>query len=125
MVKKKNVKPEKIKHTVDSLSKTVRDISANRKMEVEGDEELSAALCGLADYAGDLFLTLLRDTIKTPCDEDKKKDMLLVLHLTYLRLSAEILEEEAMMDSAGEIPISGCRGTSPVDMKKENVPMYL
>jgi hypothetical protein len=123
MTKKKDVKPRKVQHSVDSLSKAARDISTSRKMEVEEDPELSKALCNLADYAGELFLTLLKDTIKTPSDDDKKKDMLLVLHLTYLKLCAEILEEDSI--TGCDIPISGCRDMGPISTKKDSVPIYL
>jgi hypothetical protein len=125
MVKKKTDKTKKTTHhNVDSLSRAVRDISTSRKMELEEEPEVSLALCGLADYASNLFLQLLKDTIKTPVDEDKKKDMLLVLHLTYLKLSAEILEEETL-DTNCDIPISGCRGTAPISNKKDSVPIYI
>jgi hypothetical protein len=123
MAKKKTIKPKKIHHTVDTLSKTVRDISTSRKMEVESDVELSQALCGLADYAGALFLQLLDETIKTPNNEDKKKDMLLVLHLTYLKMCAEILETDTLDDTC-DIPLSGYKGTKPISIKKDSVPIY-
>jgi hypothetical protein len=124
MTKKRGSKEKKAQHTMDSLSKAVRDISAIRKKEVENDPELSQSLCKLADYAGSLFKTLLTETIKTPIDADKKKDMLLVLHLTYLKLCAEILDED-VLGSISDIPISGYKGTSPINTKKENVPLYV
>lgn len=120
---KKNVKPKKSHHTIDSLSKAVREISATRKKEVEDDTELSQALCGLADYAGTLFMSLLTETIKTPVNEDKKKDMLLVLHLMYLKLSAEILEEESVLSEDSAIPLSGYIGTKPINLK-HSIPIY-
>lgn len=121
---KKGTKDKKVRHTVDSLSRTVRDISASRKKEVENDAELAKALCGLADYAGSLMMGLMTEAIKSPVDEDRKKDMLLVLHLTYLKLCAEILDT-AELDLGCQIPISGYTGAKPIDTKKENVPIYI
>jgi hypothetical protein len=121
---KKASKDKKVRHTVDSLSRTVRDISASRKKEVENDAEVSQALCGLADYAGALMMGLMNETLKNPNDESRKKDMLLVLHLTYLKLSAEILGEHDI-DNGCDIPVSGIRDTKPIDTKKENVPIYI
>jgi len=123
MVKKKSDK-KKAAYTVDSLSKVVRDISAIRKKEVENDAALSNALCGLADYAGTMFMALLNETIKTPSDMDKKKDMLLVLHLMYLKMSSEILEEE-VSDADCNVPPSAEINVSPINTKKGNVPLYL
>lgn len=122
--KKKQKKTNKTIHNVDTLSKAVKDISASRKCEIEEDPELTQALCGLADYVGNMFLKMLNDTLKNEDAEDKKKDMLLVLQLTYLKMCSDILGAEGNIEIGGNIPITGYERPKPIDNKKDNVPLY-
>jgi hypothetical protein len=120
---KKKAKSAGTKHTVDSITKTVREISTMRKIELADDPDVSKAICDLADYAGELFYKLLDEAIQNESDVDKKKNMLLVLQLTYLKMSSQLLGNAGKIDLASEIPTSGFMGCKPIDMKEE-MPMY-
>jgi hypothetical protein len=126
-VKKPKQKPEKSNkksHTIDSLSKAVRDISTTRKIEIEDDQELSTAICELADYAGELFTKLLNDAIQNDNAAERKKNKLLVLQLMFMKMSSELLDQEGKIELTSEIPISGLVGCGPICTKKDNVPLY-
>jgi|WetSurSiteA1Bulk_404760.scaffolds.fasta_scaffold49433_3 hypothetical protein len=121
---KKNVSTVKKMHTVDSLTKVVRDMSTNRKHEIEDNPDLTTMICSLADYGGDMLMNLLDEAILTDDADVKKKDKLLVLQLLYLKLCSQILGQDNI-DLNSSIPISGYTGAKPIDTSKENVPIYL
>jgi hypothetical protein len=127
MPKKKNrtnASPKQV-HTMDTLAKTVRDISVSRKQELVENQELATLLCGLADYGGDLMRSILEESIMTEDMDIKKKDMLLVIQLMYMKLCSEILEHDGELKSGDTIPTSGYGSIEPIDNKKESVPIYL
>ena len=111
-------------HTIDSLSKAVRDISTTRKIEIEDDQEMSKAICELADYAGDMFTKLLNEAIQNESATERKKNKLLVLQLLFLKMSTELLGQDGKVELTSDIPISGLVGCGPICTKKDNVPLY-
>lgn len=122
-MKSKRSKKQPETHTVDSLSKTVREVSTMRKIELAEDPAVSKAICDLADYAGDLFFKLLDEAIQNENDEDKKKNMLLVLQLTYLKMGSKLLGKKGKLELTSEIPTSGYNGCNPIGEKTE-MPIY-
>ena len=126
MAVKKNKKTKKtgepMKHTVDSLTKAVKEITTNRKMELEDDPEVSKAICDLADYVGELFLELLDKSIQSDSEANKRKNMLLVLQLTYLKLSSEMIGTNSKVELTSDIPTSGYTGAKAI--ASDQAPMY-
>lgn len=122
-MKNKKTKKQSEIHTVDSLTKTVKEVSTMRKIELAEDPEVSKAICDLADYAGDLFFKLLDEAIQNESDEDKKKNMLLVLQLTYLKMGSKLLGKKGKIELTSEIPTSGYNGCNPIGEKTE-MPIY-
>jgi hypothetical protein len=128
--KKKNTKVQK-KVSSDSgtspegLYKRAQEISLARKTEIEENTELTEGLCKLADFASGIFLSTIEPAIQSEDAVAKKKDLLLVLQLTYLRLCSEILEEGKKIDLSSDIPSSGYQGVEPINTEKDNVPIYI
>jgi hypothetical protein len=106
--------------TPEDVYKAVSEITLNRKTEIEEDSELSNAICGLAHVAGENFMMLVKETIKT----GDEKDMLLVLQLMYLKLSAEMIGK-GNVELSSQIPISGYGKVRPLDTSVNTVPLYI
>lgn len=121
--KKKTNKNSDVVHTVDSLTNAVRDISNTRKIELQDDPEVAKAICDLADYLGEQFFKILDEAVQNESDADKKKNMVLVLQLAYLKMSSQLLDMEGKIDLTSEIPTSGYIGCNPINMK-DNPPIY-
>lgn len=132
MTKKTTTNPKKPKKkdvrmdikTPEELYKAVSEISLNRKSEIEEDQELSNAICGLAHVAGENFMMLVKETIKTGDSKVVKKDMLLVLQLMYLKLSADLMGKSGSIELSSEIPLSGYGKVTPLDTSVNTVPLY-
>jgi len=120
--KKTKKTEEPMNHTVDSLTKAVKEITTSRKRELEDDPEVSKAICDLADYIGDLFLELLDKSIQSDNETNKKKNMLLVLQLAYLKLSSQMIGINNKVELTSDIPTSGYSGIKPISNKQ--TPMY-
>lgn len=119
-VKTKEARPT---HTIDSLTKKIRDISANKKVELENDPDATKAVCDLADRTGDMFYSIMQQSMQGLDEMEKKKVMLLTLHLAYLKVSSDIIGSDDEFDLISGVPTSAELNFEPIDNK--TTPMYL
>lgn len=83
----------------DKLYQIMKDISINRKKEIEEDTKHSKSICELVDVSRDSFITLMKESITTNSGTIKRKDIALILHLLYLKLSDELLQGSEEYDA--------------------------
>lgn len=108
--------------STEQVYRLVKDMSVNRKKEIEHNTELSQAICDLADITGDSFLKIV-DTAITSNDIDvKRKDALLVLHLMYLRICNDLLKDDEEYNIMKMYKPVNRKG--PIDTSEDNVPIY-
>ena len=82
----------------DKLYQIMKGVSIDRKKEIEEDIKHSKSVCELVNVSRDSFITLMNESV-TNGDAIKRKDIALILHLFYLKLSDEILRGSEEYDA--------------------------
>jgi hypothetical protein len=109
--------------SMDHVCRLVKDMSVNRKKEIEHDTVLSKAICDLAEITGESFMNIVDTAIMTDDIDAKRKDALLVLQLMYVRISNELLKDDETYNV-----MKMCKGPvkkGPIDVSRDNVPIYI